>query len=178
MILVPSCIPSISLFLVSVPSAVGFRTLLTFDSPLPGIKYSWASYIALLRGTLASSSKPSRDFESFIALARPAKHFRALRFESKSRDECNGVAVELCCFPRAAETFAFYYVFGSASVSAQLSRNCQQTLASLSIPRQSRPNEISSCRVEENSYGNWFLCTRKGKRRNQHFYDTTRKLLG
>lgn len=94
----------------------------------------------------ASFSKPSRDFESFIALARPAKHFRALRFESKSRDECNGVAVELCCFPRETGTFAFYYVFGGASVSAQLSRNCQQTLASLSISRQSR-RPIESRRV-------------------------------
>lgn len=94
-------------------------------------------YSAVARNA-ASSSKPSRDFESFIALAQPAKHFRALRFESESRDECNRVAVELCCFPRETGTFAFYYVFGGASVSAQLSRNRQQTLASLSLSRQSR----------------------------------------
>lgn len=130
------CILCISLFVVSVPSAVGFRTLLTFDSPLPGIKYSWAT-----AQNAASSPEPSRDFESFIALARPAKHFWALRFESESRDECSGIAVELCCFPRETGTFAIYYVFGAASVSAQLSRNCQQTLASLSISRQSHPIE-------------------------------------
>lgn len=179
MILVPSCILCISLFLVPVPSAVGFRTLLTFDSPLPGIKYSWAPYTALLRGTLASSSKPSRDFESFIALARPAKHFRALRFESESRDECNGVAVELCCFPRATETFAFYYVFGSASVSAQLSRNCHRKLSRRFRSRvnlvRSKSRRVASKKIRTEID---FFCTRKGKRRNQHFHDTTRKLLG
>lgn len=58
MILVSSCIPCISLFLVSVPAAVDFRTLLTFDSPLLGIKYSWALYMAPLRGTLPRPRNP------------------------------------------------------------------------------------------------------------------------
>jgi len=123
MIFVPSRIPFMHFSILSLCSSLpSVFALLTFDSSLPGIKYSWALYIAR---NAASSSKPSRNFQSFIALARSAKHFRALRFKSESRDERNGVAVELCCFPRKVGTFEFYYVFGGV-VFAQLSHNCRQ----------------------------------------------------
>lgn len=140
MILVLSCSRCISLFLVSVPSAVGFRTLLTFDSPLPGIKYSWALYTPL-RETLHRPRNPQEI--SKVLLPWPGlrntfeRHARIGIQRRMQRSRC----WTLLFSSGETGTFAFYYVFGGASVSPQLSRNCQRTLASLSVSRQSHSIE-------------------------------------
>lgn len=143
--MIPSCIianPLTFLYFWSlVPSAVGFRTLLTFDSPLPGIKYSWALYTALLRGTLHRPRNPQEI--SKVLLPWPSLRNTFERYASNRNPETNATEslLNFAVFLEKPKLLAFYYVFGGASVSAQLSRNCQQTLASLSISRQFYPIE-------------------------------------
>jgi len=170
-------IPGISLFLVSGPLCVGFRTLLTFDSPLPGIKYSWALYTALLRGTL----HPRNPQEiSKVLLPWPSLRNTFERYASNRNPETNATEslLNFAVFLKKPKLLAFYYVFGGTSVSAQLSRNCRKS--KLLHRFRSLVNFIRSNLVVSHRWKfMWklILCTRKGKWCNQHSNDTTRKLL-
>lgn len=81
---------------------------------------------------VTSSSKPSRDLESFIALARPAKHFRAL-LRTESRDECSGSRYwTLVLSSRNWNFCVLLCIWWRISTCSETAlRNYQQTLAFL-----------------------------------------------
>lgn len=54
-----------------------------------------------------SSSKPSRDFESFIALARSAKHFRALHFKRNPETNAAESLLDFAAFAEKLELSRF-----------------------------------------------------------------------
>lgn len=97
----------------SLSLSAGFPTLLTFDSPLPGIKYSWALCTAPPRGTLHRSRNPQEISKVLLPWPGPRNTSEHCAFE---RNPEANAAKSNSYFAAFVGELSFYYVFGGALV--------------------------------------------------------------